>query len=189
MKKKIFIILLVVFGFAGLTAQSYLQTNAQQAPPVNAQQTPPEIVILGETAKLGKVTFNHLNHTTKNFNLEGTGPIKCIQCHHVEQPAGDGVKFPFPADRTVTLSADTIKDAATPKVSNCRSCHTAKDGKPTLVAEIPQIKNDRGEAVIMTNQQAFHRNCASCHDQVLKVRPTATAPGTMKCMMCHKKSE
>jgi hypothetical protein len=178
MKKKLTITILVMISSLGLTIQPYLQ---------NVQQSPPEIITLAENSKLGKVTFNHLNHTTKNFSPDGTAQLKCVDCHHVEQPKSETVKFAFPENRTVILTAETVKDAATPKVSTCRSCHTEKDVKPTLVAEIPQIKNEKGDVVVMTNQNAFHRNCASCHDQVLKLRPTATAPGTSKCMSCHKK--
>ncbi len=180
MKKKILILLLVVISWLGLTMQTYFQTSAQQSPP--------DVIVLAENSKLGKVTFNHLDHATKNFNVEGTAPLKCIECHHVEQPLSETVKNVFPTDRTITLTAETVKDAATPKVSTCRSCHTAKDVKPTLVTEIPQIKNEKGESVVMTSQNAFHRNCATCHDQVVKARTTAKAPGTMKCMACHKKA-
>ncbi len=97
---------------------------------------PPETLVLAEKAPLGRATFSHLNHTTKNYNVEGTGPVTCVECHHVEQPA--------------------------------------KDEKPSLLPEIPQIKSENSTAIItLTNQQAFHRACAGCHDQVVKTRPDA----------------
>src|SRR5215218_9511319 len=54
----------------------------------------PETVVLAEKAPLGKVTFSHLNHTSKNYNIEGTRPVYCIECHHVEQPVSEAKKLP-----------------------------------------------------------------------------------------------
>src|SRR5690348_7663456 len=80
-----------------------------------AQDTkkPQDIYVLAQEAKLGPVTFNHLAHTTKNRNAEGTGPVTCIECHHTAQPAADAAKHPplktvWPADRTTTLTADLL---------------------------------------------------------------------------------
>ncbi|HEU4768709.1 MAG TPA: hypothetical protein VFS77_15105, partial [Pyrinomonadaceae bacterium] len=57
------------------------------------QSTPqPETVVLSEKAPLGKVTFSHLNHTSKNYNVEGTRPVYCTECHHVEQPVAEAKK-------------------------------------------------------------------------------------------------
>jgi hypothetical protein len=59
------------------------------------QPTPqPETIVLAEKAPLGKVTFNHLNHTSRNYNIEGTRPVYCIECHHVEQPGAEAKKLP-----------------------------------------------------------------------------------------------
>jgi len=161
---------------------------------VNLQTKSPETVVLGENAALGKVTFSHANHTTKNYNVEGTRPVYCIECHHVEQPAAEVAKIPphetaYPPDRTTTLTADLLtKDPAT-KVTPCRSCHARKTEKPLVWPQIPEMKSENSTAMItLTNQQAFHRACAGCHDQVVKMRPSAKAPTTTKCVACHKKS-
>ena len=50
---------------------------------------PQDTYALAQQAKLGPVTFSHLNHTTKNRNTEGTGPIACVECHHTAQPASE----------------------------------------------------------------------------------------------------
>ncbi len=158
-----------------------------------AQTKQPEIVTLGEKAALGKVTFNHLNHTTKNYNIEGTRPVTCIECHHVEQPVEEAKKraphqTAYPADRTTTLTLELLAKEPATKVTPCRNCHARKEEKPVLLAELPQIKSENSTAMItLTNQQAFHRACAGCHDQVLKVRPDAKSPTSMKCVVCHKK--
>lgn len=163
---------------------------------VSAQdgKKPPEIVILGKESKLGQITFSHVNHVTKNRSVDGTTQIACVQCHHTAQPLAEALKHKdpphktvWPADRTTTLTAECEKDPTAPPVNSCRDCHARADTKPTLVPEIPTIKGET-EAIILTNQQALHRNCNSCHDAVLKAKPDATAPGSKKCMVCHKKA-
>ena len=159
-----------------------------------AQSKQPDVVTLSEKAALGKVTFSHLSHTTKNYNIEGTGPVTCIECHHVEQPLEEAKKRPphqtvYPADRTTTLTAELLTKEPATKVTACRNCHARKDEKPVLLPELPQVKSENSTAMItLTNQQAFHRACAGCHDQVVKVRPDAKSPTSMKCVACHKKA-
>jgi nitrate/TMAO reductase-like tetraheme cytochrome c subunit len=158
------------------------------------QPTPqPETIVLAEKAPLGKVTFNHLNHTSRNYNIEGTRPVYCIECHHVEQPVAEAKKLPphqtsYPPDRTTTLTAELLAKEPGTNVTPCRGCHARKEEKPLLWPAIPEIKSENSTAIMtMTNQQAFHRACAGCHDQVVKTRPEAKAPGTSKCTSCHKK--
>jgi cytochrome c553 len=160
----------------------------------SAQTTLPDTIVLGEKSVLGKVTFSHSNHITKNYNIEGTRPVLCTECHHVEQPEADAKKMPphqtaYPADRTTTLTAELLTKEPSTKVTPCRSCHARKEEKPAVWPKIPEIKSENSTALLtLTNQQAFHRACAGCHDQVIKVRPDAKSPGTTKCTVCHKKT-
>ena len=158
------------------------------------QTTQPDTLVMSEKAVLGKVTFSHSSHTTKNYNIEGIGPIACTECHHVEQPASEAKKFPphqtaYPPDRETKLTADLLTKEPATKVTPCRNCHARKEEKPLVWPELPQIKSENSTAMItLTNQQAFHRACAGCHDQVVKVRPGAKSPTTTKCTACHKKT-
>jgi hypothetical protein len=43
------------------------------------------------------------------------------------------------------------------------------------------------ELVTLNNQQAFHRNCAGCHDEIAKTRTDVTPPTSKKCTACHKR--
>jgi cytochrome c553 len=162
---------------------------------VSAQdgKKPPEKVVLGADAKLGPVAFDHAAHSTKNRSVDGTAKIACVACHHTAQPLADALKLNsphktvWPADRTTTLTAELLeKDPNAPPVNDCRDCHARTDAKPKLIPEIPQIKGET-DPIILTNQQAFHRNCGGCHDAVLKVRPDATAVGSKKCTTCHQR--
>jgi cytochrome c553 len=156
-------------------------------------RTPPDIRMLGAEAKLGVIKFNHLDHITKNRSIEG-GKMMCIECHHTAQPASEAAKHPplktvWPADRTTTLTIDLWeKDPTAPEVNVCRDCHARADTKPKLLAEIPQIKLEVGtELVTLTNQQAFHRNCAGCHDEIVKTSKELNPPTSRKCTACHKR--
>jgi cytochrome c553 len=163
---------------------------------VSAQDTkkPQDTYMLAPEAKLGPVAFSHINHTTKNRNLEGTGPSDCVECHHTAQPASEVAKHPplktaWPADRTTTLTADVLAKDSSAAGAVCRDCHARAETKPKLLPEIPQIKFGVGtELVTLTNQQAYHRNCAGCHDEVMNTRKDVNAPTSKKCTACHKRS-
>ena len=154
----------------------------------------PEIITLGTEAKLGSIKFSHIDHTTKNRSIEGS-KISCIECHHVAQPAAEAAKHPplktaWPVDRTTTLTAELFeKDPSAGQVAVCRDCHARAEMKPKLLAEIPQIKLEVGtELITLNNQQAFHRNCAGCHDEIVKTSRDLNPPTSKKCTACHKRT-
>lgn len=163
---------------------------------VSAQdgKKPPETIMLGADAKLGSIKFNHLDHITRNRSVDGTTQLACVECHHTAQPAAEALKHPphktvWPADRTTTLTLELPAKDANAVAATCRDCHARADSKPKLLPEIPQVKFEgSAEPTIMTNQQAFHRNCGECHDEVAKKRPDTTAPTSKKCLQCHKKT-
>jgi len=179
----------------GCTLVFSLALASKTVPEMNQEPTKvPDTIVLSEKAALGKVAFSHLNHTTKNYNVEGIRPVACVECHHVEQLLAEAQKHPphqtvWPADRTTTLTAELLAKEPGTKVTPCRSCHARKEEKPTVLSEIPVIKSENSTAMLtLTNQQALHRACAGCHDQVVKVRPDAKSPTTQKCTACHKKT-
>jgi len=175
-----------------------VSTTSNVAPGVSAQDAkkPPEVITLGTDAKLGAVKFNHLEHITKNRSADGKKQIECVACHHTAQPLAEAVKHPphktvWPADRTTTLTMELIEKEPTALGAACRDCHARTETKPKLLPDIPKVKFEGSEEpTIMTNQQAFHRNCGSCHDDALKARPDLAPPppGSKKCLACHKKA-
>jgi hypothetical protein len=155
----------------------------------------PEVIVLGKDAKLGSVTFNHVNHNGGKYSIDGTGPIACTECHHTAQPASELAKHPplktsWPADRTTTLTADLFaKDPAAAGVAACRNCHARAGEIPKLLPAIPEIKHEGSTAMIsLINQQAFHRNCAGCHTEAVKQNKALKGPTTMQCTLCHKRT-
>lgn len=154
---------------------------------------PPDVVLLAKEARLGSVTFRHLDHITKERGLNGK-QIACVECHHTAQPVAEVLKHPphktaWPSDRTSTLTAELLeKDPTAPAVDICTDCHARSEAKPKLLPDIPQIKLEGvDEPIRLNNQQAFHRNCGGCHDEIAKTRET-TAPTSKKCVACHKKN-
>ena len=184
--------LITAFVFLFLSAL-LVSTTLSSATSAQDGRKPPEVRMLGAEAKLGVVKFSHLDHITKNRSIEGD-KIACIECHHTAQPAAEAAKHPplktgWPADRTTTLTADQFeKDPTAPEVVVCRDCHARAEIKPKLLPEIPQIKLEVGtELVTLTNQQAFHRNCAGCHDEIVKTSKELNPPTSRKCTTCHKR--
>ena len=191
MKRRI--IVAAVFALCLGIALSVGQSTRSQA--VLDGRTPPDVVKLAPESKLGQVTFKHLDHVTKNRSPDGKSQIDCVYCHHTAQPAAEALKHPphktvWPVDRTATLTADLFtKDPSAPVVNACTDCHARSGAKPKLLPETPQLKYPGAdEATVLTNQQAFHRNCGGCHDEVAKSKADTTAPTSKKCTVCHKKS-
>ena len=188
MKVLTILALSLVSAILVLDLSSSSNTSAQEG------KKPPDVIVLGPQAKLGGVKFSHTDHITKNRSVDGTKPIACVECHHTAQPASEAAKHPphktaWPADRTTTLTADLLeKDPSAPPVTMCHDCHARTEEKPKLLPALPQIKVEgAAEPVVLNNQQAFHRNCGGCHDEVAKARET-TAPTSKKCVACHKKT-
>ncbi len=144
-----------------------------------------------DKAKAISVPFSHLNHATKNYSADGKSTIGCVECHHTDQPAAEAAKHPplksaYPADRTVTLTAETAKDPKTPEVQTCRACHAQEGDKPKLLGAIPEVTYEGDtDPTVLTNEEAFHRNCNICHDDATEKRKLTTAPTSKECIKCH----
>lgn len=97
----------------------------------------------------GKVLFDHKTHTAES----GYG-VACTDCHH------------HPED------AETMRA--------CRECHITEEGQPT-----PQVCmecHDPGDIEgyeIIVRKDAFHGQCAGCHDQI------GAGPKAQECGSCH----
>lgn len=159
-------------------------------------QTPKDEYRLSTDSKKDKtkslaVPFSHVNHATKNYSVDGTKVIGCAECHHTDQPAAEAAKHPplksaYPADRTVTLTAETAKDPKTPKVDSCRACHAQEGAKPKIGDAIPEVTYEGDtDPTVLDNEQAYHRNCNGCHDQATELRKIKTAPTNNECIKCH----
>lgn len=89
MKRAVALLTLIVFIGLIVGASTSMTVSGELLAAEQGSKTPPDVIELGTASKLGKVQFNHTNHITKNYNIAGTGPVTCIECHHVEQPASE----------------------------------------------------------------------------------------------------
>ena len=44
---------------------------------------------------------------------------------------------------------------------------------------------DLEEGRVLTNEEAYHRNCNSCHDQAAEARKGLKIPTSQECLKCH----
>lgn len=187
------------FGFAiaslaiALLTLDTVRPSAQVMPgKANSELKTPEVIKLSKGAKMGEVTFNHVKHNSGEYSVGG--PIACIECHHVAQPASEAAKFPplktaWPADRTTTLTIELFtKDPNAAAVAKCIDCHARQGQKPKLLPAIPELK-DPGSTTIttLTNQLALHQACDTCHFQIKFNRVNAKVPDAVVCASCHKR--
>ncbi|MFY9620573.1 MAG: cytochrome c3 family protein [Pyrinomonadaceae bacterium] len=187
---KLYLVLAILTGAFALVLGSQILTFDASA---QGGKKPQDTYALASDAKLGAVKFSHVDHITKNRSIESS-QVTCVECHHTAQPAADAAKHPplktaWPADRATTLTMELAEKDANAVGAPCRDCHARADTKPKLLPEIPTIKLEVGtELVTLNNQQAFHRNCAGCHDEIAKTRTDGSPPTSKKCTACHKRA-
>ena len=141
------------------------------------------------------VPFSHKNHSEKNYSIDGTAKIACVECHHTDQPAAEAAKKPplkigWPTGRTSTLTTDLMaKDPKEPDVISCRGCHAQEGSKPkvqSVGADIPKVLYEGDtDPVELDNEEAYHRNCNTCHDLAVEARKQLKIPTSQECVKCH----
>lgn len=166
---------------------SSARTSPPQEIPKESKEQPKKVKLDTDSLddKWGEVAFDHETHSTKNYNPDGKTITSCVFCHHTDQPK-DALKPPLvTSERTVTLTADVLKDAAATPVKTCRACHlqAGDDSKP-----LPVITKD-GKQVKMDNENAYHVNCFECHDAAIKAKLELAAKisgsDPKGCNKCH----
>jgi class III cytochrome C family protein len=184
--------LLIVIALLGCVAvivvgSNSASTTGQDIP--KESKTQPKEVTLGKDSqsdKYGEAPFNHENHSTKNYNIDGKGVIPCVECHHTDQPASD-LKAPLKtSERTAALTAALLATADAKPVKSCRACHLqAGDDSAPLPAVTYEGKTTPTK---LTNEVAYHMNCNVCHDKAIAARPALKGkiPASADCLICHK---
>jgi hypothetical protein len=185
---------LLIVGNAARTSASTSALSLTLPPALLDQQIPkeskeqPKKLKLGADSlddKWGEVAFDHETHTIKNYTPDGKTTGACVECHHTDQPKDKLTPPLVTSERSVSLTADVLKDAAAAPVKGCRSCHlqAGDDSKP-----LPVIKKD-GKDLKLDNEVAYHTNCFACHDAAIKARPelaTKISGSDPKgCAKCH----
>lgn len=197
MKRAAILTALICFGVAAALAQACarhdLRSNGQASissriTPQENKTEPKEVTLLkdSQSDKYGEVPFNHENHATKNYSIDGKSLIACTECHHTDQPTS-ALKPPLKtSEREAVLTAALLQSADSKGVKKCRDCHlqSGDDSKAIPTVAYP----DKPAPTKMTNELAYHNNCNICHDQAIKARPELKPkpPGSNDCFPCHK---
>ena len=174
----------VALGLAG----SAVAGSVSQDIPKESKVQPKDVVLAkdSQSDKYGEVSFNHDNHTTKNYSVDGKSVLACVECHHTDQPAS-ALKPPLKtSERDVALTAAVLAAADSKPVKGCRSCHLqAGDDSATLPTVTYAGKTTPTK---LTNEIAYHTNCNVCHDKAIAARPAlkGKVPGSTDCLPCHK---
>ena len=181
MRKAAILIALVscVVLVAGKTSRSVFEESKTQPKEVTLDKD-------SQSDKYGEVPFNHENHSTKNYSIDGKALIACTECHHTDQPAS-ALKPPLKtSERDVVLTTALLQQADSKPVKTCRTCHlqSGDDSKPIPTVTYP----DKPAPTKMTNEIAYHNNCNICHDQAIAARANLKGkiPGSNDCFPCHK---
>ena len=153
-------------------------------------KTQPKDVVLNKSPKTndpkGKpgVPFSHENHATKNYSADLKSVMGCVECHHTDQPKSALKGVLKTSERDEVLTAAVLAKADAAPVKDCRSCHAQEGEKPASLAANPDVTYpDESDAITMTNEEAYHRNCITCHESVKKIKADTKAPTT--CAQCH----
>lgn len=174
------LVVIVVVGQAALLRTQDVKRESK---------TQPKEVTLGKDSqsdKYGEVPFNHENHSTKNYSIDGKSVIACVECHHTDQPAA-ALKAPLKtSERAEALTTKLLEAPDAKPVKECRACHlqAGDDSSP-----IPAVTYEgKTTPTKLTNEVAYHMNCNICHDKAIAARPAVKgkAPGSNDCLPCHK---
>ena len=182
------LILIAVLSCAAVFTVARSANFSLQDIPKESKTQPKEIVLSkdSQSDKYGDVPFNHENHSTKMYSIDGKSVLSCVECHHTDQPAS-ALKAPLKtSERDVVLTAALLAAAASKPVKSCRSCHLqAGDDSATM----PTVTYpDKPAPTKLTNEVAYHTNCNICHDKSIAARPALKGKiaGSNDCLPCHK---
>jgi hypothetical protein len=182
------LILIAILGCAACAAVGSRAGLALQETPKESKTQPKEATLGkdSQSDKYGEVPFNHENHSTKNYSIDGTKVIACVECHHTDQPATALVAPLKTSERDVALTAKLLEAADAKPVKECRACHlqAGDDSAP-----LPTVTYEgKPTPTKLTNEVAYHTNCNICHDKSITARPALKGkiPGSNDCLTCHK---
>ncbi|HEY8185397.1 MAG TPA: cytochrome c3 family protein [Pyrinomonadaceae bacterium] len=186
--RKLLVLIVALGCLAVIVVGSSPALSSRQEIPKESKTQPKEVTLGkdSQSDKYGEVAFNHENHATKNYSIDGKTIINCVECHHTDQPAS-ALQPPLKtSERSVALTAKVLEAADAKAVKECRVCHlqAGDDSAP-----IPTVTYaGKTTATKLTNEVAYHTNCNICHDKAIAARPTlkGKVPGSNDCLPCHK---
>ncbi len=139
------------------------------------------------------VWFTHETHATLKYSIEGTKVIGCAECHHTDQPKAALTGVLKTSERDTVLTAASLTAPNAKAVKSCRACHAQEGATPVFWPANPQVTypDEPDTPVVLTNYEAYHRNCITCHGDAVIARKKPGAPAFLKgtpptgCAGCH----
>lgn len=187
MRKLLILIVLLACVGAIVVARDDAASLRQEIPRESKVQ--PKEVVLGKDSqsdKYGEAPFNHENHSTRNYSIDGKSVIACVECHHTDQPPAN-LKLPLKtSERPAVLTTALLAAPDSKPVKSCRACHLQAGDDS---AEMPAVTYEgKPAATKLTNEVAYHLNCNVCHDKSIAARPALKGkiPASADCLVCHK---
>jgi len=186
--RKLISLIAVLAILAVMVVASSARLNAVQEIPKESK-TQPKAVVLdkdSQSDRYGEVAFNHENHATKMYSIDGKTVIACVECHHTDQPAA-ALQAPLKtSEREVALTAKVLEAADAKPVKTCRACHLQAGDDSATIPSVTYA--GKTAATKLTNEVAYHTNCNICHDKAIAARPAlkGKVPGSNDCLPCHK---
>jgi cytochrome c553 len=186
--RKLVILIVALACLAVIVVGRSSAFTGQQEIPKESKTQPKEVVLDqdSQSDKYGEVPFNHENHATKTYSIDGKVVIACVECHHTDQPAS-ALQPPLKtSERPVALTAAVLEAADAKLVKTCRACHlqAGDDSAP-----IPTVTYaGKTTPTKLTNEVSYHTNCNICHDKAIAARPALKGKiaGSNDCLPCHK---
>lgn len=137
-----------------------------------------------------EAAFDHSKHSTDvKHTLDGRTLTACVYCHHTEQPMPVSDKpYLKKSERSEVLTAAQL-ESSKQAVNSCRKCHLKETTAPTDEYPPKGVKYPKKMELPpsgkLTNENAYHIRCISCHEATRK--RDATLKGPLECADCHVK--
>src|SRR2546429_5452247 len=105
--------IVIAFACCAMLGAGNKTSISRRVAPEESKTQPKEVTLDkdSQSDKYGEVPFNHENHATKNYSVDGKSAIACIECHHTDQPAS-ALKPPLKtSERDAVLTAALLQSA------------------------------------------------------------------------------
>jgi hypothetical protein len=173
--------------------------------PLCSKAQPKTIVLSKDSTRAKPVVFSHEAHATLKSSVDGTKVMGCAECHHTDQPASALTGLLKTSYRDAMLTTAALAAPNAKPVPSCYACHAREGKRPDICdpalggakyafcPDIPKVKYpDEEDETVLTNDEAYHHNCNTCHVAAVAARKKPGAPPFIKgsppvsCNSCHK---
>jgi len=173
--------------------------------PLCGRVEPKTVVLAKGSTRAKPEVFSHEAHATLKYSADGTKVMSCAECHHTDQPSSSLSGLLKTSHRDVMLTTASLAAAGAKPVLACHACHAQEGKRPDICdpalggarykfcPNIPAVTYpDESDETVLTSEEAYHRNCITCHNAAIEAHKKPGAPKFIKasppvnCADCHK---